>query len=129
VILLPSDGDSLGIHVIQGGVYEPTTAPSESWLEIACVHDDLTRGYSRSKHGSALVKVHAVLYDKNGDEFLDTQDTLGSDEGICSVNFTVDTTFIEFSRREEVGTVLLFFWPSVTQSIEASEFTYRVLPE
>ena len=56
-------------------------------------------------------------------------DTTASDEGICSVNNTVDYTFIEFGRTEEVGRVLLFFAPSTTQNIEASEFTYRVFPE
>lgn len=128
VILFPSDGDALGIHVIQGGVYEPSAFPAESWLEIACIHDDLTEEYSDTKHGFSLVRVHAVLYDEDGDEFLDTLDTAASDEGICSISNTVDVTFIEFSRREEVGHVLLFFVPRATQNIEASEFTYRVLP-
>lgn len=128
VILGPSDGDALGIHVIQGGVYEPSIYPSESWLEIACLHDDLTVEYSRTEHGFSLVDVHAILYDKDGDEFLDTTDTTAYDEGICSVDNTVDYTFIEFDRDEEIGPVLLFFAPSATQNIEASEFTYRVFP-
>lgn len=129
VILFPSDGDALGIHVIQGGVYEPSAFPAESWLEIACIHDDLTEEYSDTKHGSGLVRVHAILKDEDGDTFLDTLDTTASDEGICSVSNTVDVTFIEFSRRQEVGSVLLFFAPRTTQNIEASEFTYRVLPK
>ena len=129
VILGPSDGDALGIHVIQGGVYEPSIYPNESWLEIACLHDDLTVEYSRTKHGFDLVDVHAILYDEDGDEFLNTLDTSAYDEGICSVDSTVDTTFIEFDRDEQVGSILLFFAPSETQSIEASEFTYRAFPE
>ena len=129
VILGPSNGDALGIHVIQGGVYEPSVFPSESWLEVACLHDDLTQKYSRTKHGSSLVRVHAILYDKDGDEFLDTVDTTATDEGICSVDNTVDYTFIEFARTEEIGRVLLFFAPGTTQSIEASEFTYRIFPK
>lgn len=128
VILFPSDGEALGIHVIQGGVYEPSAFPTESWLEIACVRDDLTEEYNRTKHGSHLVRVHAILYDKAGDEFLDTFDTAATDEGICSTANTVDTTFIEINRRDEVGHVLLFFAPRATQQIEATEFTYRVFP-
>ena len=128
VILFPSERDALGIHVVQGGVYEPSAFPTESWLEIACIHDDLTEEYSDSKHGSSLVRVHAILYDLDGDEFLDTADTSDFDEGICSINNTVDVTFVEFSRSEEVGSVLLFFAPRATQNIEASQFTYRVFP-
>ena len=128
MILGPAGRDALGIHVIQGGVYEPSAFPSESWLEVVCLHDDLTDEYSRTKHGSSLVRVHAILYDKDGDEFLDTLDTSAIDEGICSVNNTADVTFIEFDRREEIGRVLLFFVPRTTQSIEASEFTYRIFP-
>ncbi|MCY4430927.1 MAG: hypothetical protein OXC11_11130 [Rhodospirillales bacterium] len=128
VILGPSDGESLGVHVIQGGVYEPSIRPAESWLEIACVRDDLTVEYDRVKHGFSLVRVHAILYDRTGTEFLNTLDTSASDEGICSVDGTIDTTFIEFPRTKTVGRVLLAFTPRDDQNIEASEFTYRVFP-
>jgi hypothetical protein len=62
-------------------------------------------------------------------EILNTVDTADIDEGLCSVNHTVDYTFIKFDRTDEIGRVLLFFAPRTTQNIEASEFTYRVFPE
>ena len=129
LVLDPSDSeDALGIHVVQGGVYEPSAFPTESWFEIACIRDDLTVEYDRDKHGFYLVRVHAALYDGDGDEVYNTAETDDIDEGLCSVDSTIDTTWIEIPRGTEVASVILRFAPRSTQQIEASAITYHVLP-
>ncbi len=134
--LLPPGGSTtrqayFRVEVHQGGIYEPSINPGESWLEIACIHDDLQTQYSRAEYGSGLFKVHAIVYDADLDEIHNTIDTRASDEAICSVSFTVDSSFIELSRADgrRAAAVALIAVPSARQYIEASKLIYRVLPE
>ena len=64
-------------------------------------------------------------------EIHNTIDTTASDEAICSVAFTVDSSFIELSRADgrRAAAVALIAVPSARQYIEASKLIYRVLPE
>lgn len=125
-----STRDYLGIEVHQGGVYEPSTFPSESWLEVACIHHDLTRTYDRARHGFSIVWIHALVYDADLDEIYDTTDTTASDEALCSVNSTIDTSFIELPRAigRQAAMVALIFAPRADQYVEASKIVYRILP-
>ena len=134
--LLPPGGSTarqpyFRVEIHQGGVYEPSLYPSESWLEIACIHDDLQTQYSRAEYGSGLFTVHAIVYDADLDEIHNTIDTTASDEAICSVSFTVDSSFIELSRADgrRAAAVVLIAAPSARQYVEASKLVYRVLPE
>ncbi len=134
--LLPPGGSTarqpyFRVEIHQGGVYEPSIYPGESWLEIACIHDDLQTQYNRAEYGSGLFKVHAIVYDADLDEIHNTIDTTASDEAICSVSFTVDSSFIELSRADgrRAAAVALIAVPSARQYIEASKLVYRVLPE
>lgn len=134
--LLPPGGSTakqpyFRVEVHQGGIYEPSINPGESWLEIACIHDDLQTEFSREEYGSGLFKVHAIVYDADLDEIHNTIDTAASDEALCSVAFTVDSSFIELSRGDgrRAAAVALIAVPSARQYIEASKLVYRILPE
>ena len=50
----------LGVEIHQGGLYEPSIFPTETWLEIACIHDDWQVQYSITEHGSSLFKITSV---------------------------------------------------------------------
>ena len=121
----------LRIEVHQGGVYNPSLFTAESWLEIACIHDDLQTDYRQSRHGSGLFEIHAIVYDDDLDEIHNTLDTAAIDEAICDVEYTVDTSFIELSRSDgrRAASVALIALPSAGQYIEASKLVYRILPE
>ena len=62
----------LGVEIHQGGLYEPSIFPTETWLEIACIHDDLQVQYSITEHGSSLFKIHALVYDADIEKIHDT---------------------------------------------------------
>ncbi len=119
----------LGIEIHQGGLYEPSIFPTETWLEIACIHNDLQVQYSRTEHGSSLFKIHALVYDADINKIHDTTDTTASDEAICSVSSTIDTSFIELPRTvgRRAAAVALIAVPSARQYVEASKLIYRVL--
>ncbi len=134
--LLPPGGSTrrqpyFRVEIHQGGLYEPSLYPTETWLEIACIHDDLQTEYSRADYGSGLFEVHAIVYDADLDEIHNTIDTSASDEAICNVAFTVDSSFVELSRADgrRAAAVALIAVPSARQYIEASKLIYRVLPE
>lgn len=112
-----STRDYLGFELHQGGVYEPSAFPTEAWLEIACIHDDLETPYSRAKHGSALIRVHAIVYNADLDEIHNTIDTDASDEAICNLTSSVDTSFIELSLTDgrAAAAVALLSVPSARQ--------------
>ena len=133
-LLAPSGSTStreyLGIEVHQGGVYNPSVFPTESWLEVACVHNDLTKSYSRSGHGSSYLRIHAIVYDSDIDRIHDTTDTEATDEALCDIRSSVDTSFIEIPRsvgRRAAGVALIIV-PSRGQYVEASKIVYRVMP-
>ena len=65
----------LGVEIHQGGLYEPSIFPTETWLEIACIHDDLQVQYSITEHGSSLFKIHALVYDADIEKIHDTTDS------------------------------------------------------
>lgn len=119
------------VEIHQGGVYEPSIFPTESWLEIACIQDDLQVEYDDAEHGFSLFRVHALVYDADLDLIHDTTETQESDEGICDASSSIDTTFVELSRADgrNAAAVALFMVPSTRQYIEASKLIYRILPE
>ena len=130
--ILPEDRSTggsnyLGIKVVQGGFYNPSIDPDVQWFEIACVRDDLRQQYSRTKHGFSLIPIHALFWDKYGDQIYDSTDE-GMDYGICSVDSTIDTTFIELPRRLRPVRVALIIVPRSNQKIHATELEYRQLP-
>ena len=120
----------LGVEIHQGGLYEPSIFPTETWLEIACIHDDLQVQYSITEHGSSLFKIHALVYDADIEKIHDTTDTTDSDEAICSVSSTIDTSFIELPRAvgQRAAAVALIAVPRAGQYVEASKLIYRILP-
>lgn len=119
------------VEIHQGGVYEPSLFPTESWLEIACIQDDLQVEYDDAEHGFSLFRVHALVYDADLDLIHDTTETQESDEGICDASSSIDTTFVELSRTDgrNAAAVALIMVPSTRQYIEASKLIYRILPE
>ena len=121
----------LRVELHQGGLYEPSLYPTETWLQIACIHDDLQVEYNLTTHGSSLFKVHALVYDEDFEEIHNTIDTTTSDEAICSVSFTADTSFIELSRSvgRRAAAVALLGVSSSGQYVEASKVIYRILPD
>ena len=120
----------LGVEVHQGGLYEPSIFPTETWLQIACIHADMSVPHDRTKHGSAYFKVHALVYDAALNKIHDTTDTTDSDEAICNVGFTADTSFIELPRSvgRRAAAVAFIAVPSARQYVEASRLVYRILP-
>ena len=133
-VVVPADRSTgsitwLGIEIMPGGLYHPGAFPNEQWFEIACVRDDLTQDYSRTRHGSSLVYVDAIFYDRNYDVIRDTgEDGTSYDRGICSVAGTVDDTFIELPRSYRPASVFLYLSLSRGQRIQATEMHYRQLP-
>ena len=122
--------DYLGFELHQGGLYEPSIFPTETWLEIACIHADLETEYDRTKHGSSLLRIHAIVYDADLDEIHNTIDTTASDEAICNLNSSVDTSFVELPRAtgRRAAAVAFIAIPRSTQYVEPSKIVYRVLP-
>ena len=133
--LIPPSGSTatrsyFGVEVHQGGLYEPSIFPDETWLEIACIHNDLRVPYDRTRHGFGLLTVHAIVYDADLNSILNTNDTTESDEAICDVASTVDTSFIELSRSlgSRAAAVAFIIVPRTGQYIEAAKVIYRILP-
>ena len=121
----------LRVEIHQGGLFEPSIEPTQTWLEIACIHDDLQTKYSRTKHGSSLFGIHALVYDADFNLIHDTTETSYIDEAVCNVSFTVDDSFIEMPRSvgREAVIVTLLALSSRGQYIEASKLVYRIIPE
>ena len=122
--------DYLGFELHQGGLYEPSIFPTETWLEIACIHADLETPYSRTAHGSSLLRIHAIVYDADLDELHNTIDTTASDEAICNLSSSVDTSFVELPRAtgRRAAAVAFIAVPGARQYVEPSKIIYRVLP-
>ncbi len=123
--------DYLGFELHQGGLYEPSIFPTETWLEIVCIHDDLETPYDRTKHGSSLLRIHAIVYDADINEVHNTIDTTASDEAICNLNSSVDTSFVELPRSvgRRAAAVAFIAIPSARQYVEPSTIIYRMLPK
>ena len=123
--------DYLGFELHQGGLYEPSIFPTKTWLEIACIHADLETPYSRTAHGSSLLRIHAIVYDADLDEIHNTIDTTASDEAICNLSSSVDSSFVELPRAtvgENAAAVAFIAIPRDRQYIEPAKIIYRVLP-
>ena len=122
--------DYLGFELHQGGLYEPSIFPTDTWLEIACIHADLETPYNRTQHGSSLLRIHAIVYDADLDEIHNTIDTTASDEAICNLSSSVDTSFVELPRAtgRKAAAVAFIAIPSARQYVEPSKLIYRVLP-
>lgn len=80
----------IGIGVF--GAYNPSIAPSETWVDIACFGQP-GRSYP---HGFSLMYVDIVLYRNRSIVWRST--SRGNDRGICDISRGVDTTFIEIPR-------------------------------
>ena len=80
----------IGIGVF--GAYNPSIAPTETWIDIACFGQP-GRSYP---HRFSLVYVDVYLY-RDGRRVWNST-TRGRDRGICDVSRGVDTTFIETPR-------------------------------
>ncbi len=120
----------LGFELHQGGLYEPSIFPTETWLQVACIHADLETPYDRTAHGSGLLRIHALVYDADLNKIHDTTDTDESDEAICNLAYTADTSFVELSRTigSRASAVAFIAIPSSGQYVEPSKIIYRVLP-
>ena len=120
--------------MIVGAPYYPTAFPSETWIHIACLSTDARVKYDQTKFGSRLVKVHALVYELEADDSINTEtlintvDTTEVDEGICDLSKGVDTTWIEVPRTFKAQVVTLLSIGSSTQYIEVTELIERALP-
>ena len=122
--------DYLGFELHQGGVYEPTIFPNESWLWVACIHADLETAYDRTKHGSSLLRIHAIVYDSDLNKIHDTIDTTAIDEAICNLSFSIDTSFVELPRTvgSRAAAVAFIAVPAARQYVEPTKIVYRTMP-
>ena len=136
VVLPPSQTGTqprFGYRLIVGGLYKPSSFPSETWIDIACLSADPRVAYDEDQFGFSLVRVHALVYELRADGSLNTEtkistaDTSESDEAICDLSRGVDNSFIEIPRTFEAAVVSLFSVGRPTQHVEVAEIVERAL--
>ena len=124
-----------GFRLIVGAPYDPITSPRDTWIWVGCISADPRVAWNRDDYGSALVRVHALIYEMNRDGSLNTDtvistaETTESDEAICDLENGVDTSFLEIPRNFDAAVVSLFSVPGRTQYVEVVEHIERTLPQ
>ena len=119
-------------RLIMGALYEPTIFPDEQWIWIGCQAVDPRLTWSTTAHGlSALVWVHAIIYELtadgslNFDTAISTAETTALDETVCDLKSGIDAAFIDIPRSFDPQVITLFSVPRASQRAEVVEVVGR----
>ena len=123
-----------GYRLLLGARYEPSIHDDEDWITVACQSVDPRQPWEDDVHGSsALVRVHALIYELERDGSLDTDgristaETEALDEGICDLSRGIDTTFIDIPRNFDAAIISLYSVAGRRQYAEVVENVERTL--